>query len=118
MTTPSLEQLIDEIVVDAYDLNEQLTSFCQVFVDEVPVPAAATVLDVPIEVTGFDYRGDERRGLVARCRHGRTEGELSLADICFPRASVAGWIHSAYRTWLGLSTFPADPPDGWVWSDT
>jgi hypothetical protein len=60
-----LEQLIDEITVDAYGLDEQLTGFLQVFVDEVTIPAPGTVLDFPVEITGFDFEGDERHGLVA-----------------------------------------------------
>lgn len=114
MPTPSLEQLIDEITADAYGLDEQLSSFCQVFVDEVDVPHSAMCLGVEIEVLGFDYPADERRGLVALCRNGTVEQELSLADICFPTDSVAGWVHGAYRTWLGLSTFPARRPPGWA----
>lgn len=113
MTTPALEQLIDEITTDAYGLDEQLSSFCQVFVDEVSVPHPAIILAIEIEVLGFDYPADERRGLVARCRNGSVEQELSLADVCFPADSVAGWVHAAYRTWMGLNTFPAARPAGW-----
>lgn len=118
VTTPPLEQLIDEVMADAYGLDEQLSSFCQVFVDEVDVPHSAMSLGVEIEVLGFDYPADERRGLVAQVRNGPVEQELSLADVCFPEDSVAGWVHAAYRTWLGLSTFPARRPAGWAWGDT
>lgn len=96
----SLEQLIDEITVDAYDTDEQISGFLQVFQDEVTVPAGATVLGVAVEVTGFDLEGegDERRGLVARCQRLEVEDILSLADIHFEPNSVAGWLHAAYRT--------------------
>ena len=105
-------------MVDAYGVDEQLSSFCRVFADEVDVPHVAMTLGVQIEVLGFDYPADERRGVVARCRNGTVQQELSLADICFPRDSVAGWLQAAYRTWLGLSTFPARRPAGWVWGGT
>ncbi|MHB8620473.1 MAG: hypothetical protein ACYDAG_13020 [Chloroflexota bacterium] len=82
------------------------------FQDEVAVPVPATVLGMVVEVTGFDLEGDERRGLVARCRHQGSTGTLSLADVRFEAGSVAGWLHAAYRTWLGLSPFPASRPAG------
>ena len=111
----SLAQLIDEITVDAYDAGEQLSAFLTVFHDEVATPAPALVLGTPVVVTGFDIEGDERRGLVARCRHKDGAGTLSLADIRFEPGSIAGWLHAAYRTWLGLAPFPARRPAGWTW---
>jgi hypothetical protein len=114
----SLAELIDEITLDAYDLYEQLSGFLQVFSDEVTVPARGTVLHFPVEVTGFDFEGDERRGLVARCRHDGSAGTVSLVDVRFERRSVAGWLHAAYRTWLGLPPFPALRPSKWSWPST
>ncbi len=110
----SLGQLIDEITVDAHDVDEQLSGFPQVFQDEVAVPVPAVVLDTTLEVTGFDLEGDERRGLLAHCRHGGGAGTLSLADVRFEPTSIAGWLHAAYRTWLGLSPFPARRPPNWI----
>jgi hypothetical protein len=114
----SLTQLIDEITVDAYDTDEQLSGFLQVFQDEVTAPVSATVLGMTVEVTRFDLEGDERRGLVARCRHQGTAGTLSLADVRFEPKSVAGWLHAAYRTWLCLAPFPARRPPGWTWPES
>lgn len=113
----SLAQLIDEIIVDAYDTDEQLSGFLQVFQDEVTVPVSATVLGIAIEVAGFDLEGDERRGLVARCRHPGAAGTIALADVHFEPDSVAGWLHAAYRTWLCLPQFPARRPADWAWPD-
>ena len=68
----SLARLIEEVTVDAYDTDEQMSGFLQVFQDEVAAAVAATVLGVAVEVTGFDLGGgDERRGLVACLRHRR-----------------------------------------------
>jgi len=113
----SLARLIEEITVDAYDTDEQMSGFLQVFQDEVAVPVAATVLGVAVEVTGFDLEGDERRGLVARCRRQETDDVLSLADVHFGPNTVAGWLHAAYRTWLCLPPFPARRPSGWAWPE-
>lgn len=79
----SLAQLIDEITVDAYDTDEQLSGFLQVFQDEIVTPASATVRGMAVEVIGFDQEGDERRGLVARCRHRGAAGTVALADVHF-----------------------------------
>lgn len=113
----SVAQLIDEITVDAYDTDEQLSGFLQVFQDEVTVPASATMLGTAIEVVGFDREGDERRGLVARCRRRGVTGTIALADVHFEPGSVAGWLHAAYRTWLCLPAFPARRPRDWSWPD-
>jgi len=42
----SLAELIDEIALDAYGLNERLSGFLQVFTDEVTVPGWAD--DLPM----------------------------------------------------------------------
>jgi hypothetical protein len=110
-----LGQLIDEITLDAYDLYDQLSGFLQVFSDEVCVPTPGTMLEFPVEVIGFDFEGDERRDLVAQCRHDGGAGTASLFDVRFEPHSVAGWLHAAYRTWLGLPSFPARRPPGWTW---
>jgi len=110
-----LEQLIDEITVDAYGLDEQLTGFLQVFLDEVTLPASAAVLGSAVEVVGFDFEGDERLGPVAQCCHGKIAGTVSLIDVCFEPDSIAGWLHAAYRTWLGVPPFPARRPLHWTW---
>jgi hypothetical protein len=114
----SLAQLIDEITVDAYDTCEQLSGFLQVFDDEVAVPVSATVLGIAVEVTGFDLEGDERRGLVARCRYQGSAGTISVADVRFEPKSVAGWLHAGFRTCLCLSPFPARRPPGWTWPES
>jgi hypothetical protein len=113
----TLAQLIDEITVDAYDTTEQLSGFLQVLQDEIGTPAAATVLGMDVEVTGFDPEGDERRGLVARCRYRGAAGTIALADVHFEPDFVAGWLHAAYRTWLCLPPFPGRRPHGWAWPE-
>jgi hypothetical protein len=113
----TLAQLIDEFTVDAYDINEQLSGFLQVFQDEVTTPISATVLGVAVEVVSLDLEGDERRGLVARCRHPEATETVALADVHFGPDSVAGWLHAAYRTWLCLRPFPARRPPDWAWPE-
>lgn len=114
----SLRQIVESIIVDAYGSDEQLTAFLTVFDEEVDLPCAAQILGVDVEVVAFDLEGDERRGLVARCRRiGGSAGVVSLADVRFESGTVAAWLHAAFRSWLGLKPFPARPPEGWLWPE-
>lgn len=118
MPGQSLSQLVESIMVDAYGTDEQLTAFLTVFEEEVDLPCDAEILGVDIEVLAFDLQGDERRGLIVRCR--RTGGPtdvVSLVDVRFESGTVAAWLHAAFRSWLGLKTFPARRPDGWSWPE-
>lgn len=118
MPGQSLSELIESITVDAYSAEEQLMGFLTVLGDEVALPCAAKILDIDVEVLGFDVEGDERRGLVASCRRaGGRPGAVSLADVRFQSGTVAAWLHAAFRTWLGLKAFPARRPAGWSWPE-
>jgi hypothetical protein len=114
----SLNELVESITVDAYGTDEQSTAFLTVFEEEVDLPCPAQILGIDIEVLGFDLQGDERRGLVARCRSaGGRADVVSLADLHFESGTVAAWLHAAFRKWLGLKTFPARRPEGWIWPE-
>ncbi len=110
----SLSQLVDAITLGAYGTDEQLTAFLTVFDEQVAVPCGANVLDIEVEVLGFDLEGSDRRGLVARCRRvGGRPGVAWLIDVCFEPATVVAWLHAAFRSWLGLRAFPARRLPGW-----
>jgi hypothetical protein len=102
-----LDLLIAEITTDAYGDDEQLWSFLQALQDGVELPSDAFVIGEPVSVVTFDYDGNQRRGLVARCRredgseHMVAASELVLA----PRAG-GGQFLAAYRKWLGLDPLP------------
>ena len=114
----ALSELIESVTVDAHGTDEQLTAFLFAFCEEVRVPCAATVPDLPVEIVRSDIEGDERWGLVARCgREAKRAGVVSLADVHFEPGSVAAWLHAAYRSWLGLAPFSARRPAGWSWPE-
>ena len=57
----------------------------------------------------FDYDGNERRGLTARCR--RADGSehlVAASDVVLPQASRGARYLAAYRKWLGLDPYPAE----------
>ena len=103
-----LNDLVEEIVVDAYGDDEQLWAFRQAFEDEVALPADAFVVGEPVTVRTIDYDGNERRGLVARCRReDRSEYLIAACDLVFPEGSTATRYVAAYRTWLGIEPYAA-----------
>ena len=63
-----LDALIYEIIVDANGEDEQLWAFRQAFEDAFSLPADGFVIGEPVAVLAFDYDGNKRRGLIARCR--------------------------------------------------
>ena len=105
-STPSdddLDDLIDQITVDAYG-DEGDWSFLQVITDDVRFPVSASLIGEPVEVTGTDFDGDERRGLLASVERGESRAAISVLDLDFTSADpTLGRIIAAYRRWLGIS---------------
>lgn len=108
MGRAALDELIDEITVDAEGEQELLWAFRQAFEDNVTVPAEGSVVGVPVLVMAFDYDGNERRGLTAKCRG--ADGDryvVAAADVTMPPDSDASRYVAAYRKWVGLTPYPA-----------
>jgi hypothetical protein len=104
----ALDELIEEITVDAYGEDEQLSAFCQVIEDEVPLPADGFVIGEPVSVVEIDYDGNARRGLTAKCR--REDGSehiVAASEVVFLKGSVGARYLAAYRKWLGLDPYTA-----------
>jgi len=101
-----LDELIEEITVDAYGEDEQLWAFRQVIEDEVPLPADGFVIGEPVSVVEFDYDSNERRGLTARCRReDGLEHVVAASEVMFPKGSSGERYIAAYRKWLGLDPY-------------
>lgn len=100
------EVLVDEILTDAYGEDEQLWAFRQALEDNVPVPADALVIGLPVEVLGFDYDGNSRSGLTARCRT-QDGGEyvVEASEVLFAAGSQGAKHIAAYRKWMGVEPF-------------
>ena len=103
-----IDELIDEVTVDAYGEDEQLWAFRQAFEDEARFPFAGRVVGVDVQVESIDYAGEERRGLVAHCRRDRELHSVSLLDVA-PIPPVHGQTRrllDAYRRWSGADPLP------------
>jgi hypothetical protein len=102
-TDGELDALIENITVDAYG-DEGYWSFLQAFENDVVFPFDATLVGVSIDVTGIDFDGDERRGLVAIVDRDEVTATISLLDIEVPVAEpTANRLVAAYRRWLGIA---------------
>ena len=104
-----LDALIDEITVDAYGEDEQLWAFRQAFEDNVAVPCDGYLIGDPVSVIEFDYDGNERRGLTAKCR--RADGRqhiLAASDVTLPPGTEGARYLAAYRKWMGLPPHTAE----------
>jgi hypothetical protein len=102
-TDDDLGELIEQITVDAYG-DEGYWSFRQAFEDDVRFPLDATIVGTPISITGIDFDGDERRGLVATVQRDATTTTISLLDVEIPASQpTANRLLAAYRRWLGIT---------------
>jgi hypothetical protein len=76
-------------------------------------PARATtlcegfVIGEPVTVIAFDYDGNQRRGVTARCR--RSDGreyEVAACEVVIPASLPGADYLAAYRQWMGLEPHP------------
>jgi uncharacterized protein YigA (DUF484 family) len=98
-----IDAFIDELTIDAYGDEEQLTGFLTGAEDALQAPEPAAIVGVSVEVVKVDEGPDLRRGLIAVCEHDGARYEISLADLTFGPDSQLGLIVAAYRRWLGCA---------------
>lgn len=106
-TSRELDELIEEITVDADGDDEQLWAFREAFESEIRVPCDATVAGSPVRIRRFDYDGNPRVGLTAHCV--AVDGRsyiLGAHEVVVGEPSTTLYI-AAYRKWLGLPATPA-----------
>ncbi|MET8129849.1 hypothetical protein ABZV67_20150 [Streptomyces sp. NPDC005065] len=110
-----LDAVVDMVLVDAYGEEEQLGAWETVLEDVIAVPAEAVLLGRLVTVTEIGVPCG-RPEVAAYCRAAQGgSGEIAVADLVFPPASEAAWLHAAYRRCLGLVPFPARPRPDWTW---
>ena len=106
-----IEQLLEDIIVDAYGEDEQLWAFRQVFEDELECPAQARFVGDEVTILEFEYAGNERVGLTARVRKpNRSIHSVAAYEIEFPAGSREALHIDAYRRWLGLEPLKGGLP--------
>lgn len=96
-----LDALIEDLTLDAYDDEEQLSGFL-VGADEALVRGeTATIVGAAVEVVSVDCGLDVRTGLIARVRRDGAAYEVALADLAFDAGSKLAVVVAAYRRWQG-----------------
>lgn len=106
ISTADLDALIEELTVDCYNDEEQLTGLLTGAEEALVIGEIAAVAGAAIRIMAVDCPSGIRRGLTAMCERDNHRFELSLADIRFGDTSELGRIAGAYRRWLGCSPHP------------
>jgi len=75
------------------------------FEDNVALPAKGFVAGEPVLVIAFDYDGNERRGLVAKCRRWPPAARGGGCG-CSNGSPLAARYVAAYRKWMRLVPYP------------
>ena len=96
-----LDALIEELTIDCYNDEEQLTGLLTGAEEALVVGEIATIAGMEIRVVAVDRPTDIRRGLTAVCERDGKRFELSLADLRFADGSELRHVTDAYRHWLG-----------------
>jgi len=102
---PELDELIDDITVDAYDHDEALMGFENAFDEADCLPCPATVIGENIEIVSV-AAGNGRQELIATCRRASRQHQVALLDVHITPDQPASRLLAAYRQWTG-----ADAPD-------
>jgi hypothetical protein len=94
-----LDELIEEVTVDAYNDSEQLGSFECVFAG-ADLPVAAETLGMPCTLIEVVFDGDERRGLIGVVDLDGRQHRISLLDVTIlDTTSEAARLTAAFRRW-------------------
>ena len=107
-----IDELIEDITVDAYGAYEQLSSFVQAFEDTARFPFDCRVIGVEAEVIEVVFEGDDRRGLIAVCRRAGERHTVSLLDVypAGPLSVETSNLIEAYRRWSGAEPIALTSP--------
>ncbi len=107
LSPAELDALINDLIVDCYNDEEQLTGLLTGAEEALVIGEVATIAGADIRIMAVDFPSGMRRGLTAVCERDGERFELSLADIRFGDASELGRVAGAYRRWLGCRPHPS-----------
>jgi hypothetical protein len=94
----TLDQLIEEAIVDAYGESEQTVGFYTMIEESLAVPLRTEMLGVEVTVERVDMTDDGQ--IVAVCARGRSRQCVPILELPLPDPPPAGteWI-DAFRRW-------------------
>jgi hypothetical protein len=99
LSQADLDELVTEAIVDAYDRDEQLAGFYNMFEENLGLPFTTRVLGVEVTVAGIDLTDC---GIVAICVRGTHRQAIPIPDLPLPDPPPPGseWI-AAFGHWAG-----------------
>lgn len=83
-----LNELVEEMLVDAYGESEQETAFYTMLENDLQLPFETQILGVTATVESIDITGDDQ--LVAVCRAGKTRPRILVAELPLPSRPKKG----------------------------
>ena len=105
----AVNPLIAQIIVDADSEDNKLRAFHRAFLEAFQLPCDAFIIGEPVSIIAFEYHGQPRRGLTARCRReDGSEHTIAAVDIVLTERATEIQLLAAYRHWLGLDDRPTE----------
>lgn len=94
----TLDQLIEEAIVDAYGDSEQTVGFYTMIEENLALPFQTEILGVEVTVERIDMTDNEQ--IVAVCARGRSRQRVPILELPLPDPPPVGadWI-DAFRRW-------------------
>jgi hypothetical protein len=99
---PDLDNLIEEITVDCYDEDEQLTGFEAAFDEDATFPCPGTIVGEAVELLHVG-QGDGRRELIATCQRNGRRYDIALLDLDIQADPTTSRLIAAYRRWISAA---------------
>jgi len=111
-----LDAVIETILGSGWH-DDEFEAFVEALEIELEFPAKATANGKPVTVVEVSHDPERVHPPFALCRSALVSKVWKLADIRFPAETGAAWLHAAYRHYLGLEPFPAEPRPDWNWPE-
>jgi hypothetical protein len=101
--TAELDKIIEEITTDAYGDDECYVAFLTVLEDELGNGCEAKVMGEDVMVVGWEYDGNERRGVTAKVKkQGGKSFEVAAWEVEVAAGTPGEKSLAAYRRWLRM----------------
>jgi hypothetical protein len=103
--TANLDRLVEKITTDANGDDECYVAFLTVLDDELGNGCEAKVMGEDVMVVGWEYDGNERRGVTAKVKkQGGKSFEVAAWEVEVAEGTPGERSLAAYRRWLGVES--------------
>lgn len=98
-SNPELDELIEQITVDCYSEDEELTVFAVAF-EQASFPCHGSVVGEDVEVLAISTVAN-RHELIASCQRNGRRYDIALLDIDLNAGPATSNLLAGYRHWIG-----------------